>query len=119
MRITITSGSRELNKVHLDAVAILKYFLGTDNRIETLVLCRTEGTEITATDFELYQALGSLTSYGLAQHAKLVKFLENVDVLPYRLQTGNRKKILTHETVDALRQSALRTIGTNDTNGGN
>ncbi len=108
MKIEASNGKPELSKAHLDSVSILKYFLGADDRLETLIMCKVDDTEITTTDFELYQALGSLKSYDSVQHARLVKFLENVDVLSYRLQTGNRKRVLTHEEVERLRHAALK-----------
>jgi hypothetical protein len=111
MRIETSSGKPELNRIHLDAVSILKYFLAKDEQLETLIMCGTGETGMSTTDFELYQALGSLKSYDAIHHAKLVKFLENVEVVSYTLQTGNRRAILTHEQVARLRELALKSIG--------
>ena len=96
-----------IRKVKLDALAILKYFLGLDEKLDTLITCKADDAEITATDLELYQALGSLKAYDSIQHSRLVKFLENVDIVSFRSLTGSSKGILTHEKVEELRKLAL------------
>jgi hypothetical protein len=101
------NGNSQATRMHLDAVSILKYFLGTENNLETIIMCDSGSVQLVTTDYELYLALGSMSSYELPEHSKLVKFLERVDVMPFR-QSGEEKKILTHETVESIRQTALK-----------
>lgn len=89
------------------AEAILKYLLGTSEQIETLILCKDDTVDLSTTDYNLYQALGSVQGYNNIIRAKLVKLLENVDVSSYRAQKG-KKKILTHERVEELRKLATQ-----------
>jgi len=98
----------ELGRIHFDAVSILKYLLGTDDKLDTLITCKADGAEITTTDFELYQALGSVKQYDAIQHSRLVKFLENVDIVSFKSLSGGSKKILSHDEVEQLRQAALK-----------
>ncbi|MFH1181775.1 MAG: hypothetical protein V1702_02355 [Candidatus Woesearchaeota archaeon] len=85
----------------LSAEDILKYFLGSDDRIDTLIKCKTEGDNIITTDSELYEALGSIQGYDNFKLPALVKFFESVEVNPAQ------KNILTHERVEELRKLAL------------
>jgi hypothetical protein len=88
--------------IFLTAEDILRYLLGTDDAIDTLVKCKRKDEIIIVTDKELYEALGSLKSYDSFSLPNLVKFFENVTV-----REDTRKRILTHERVDELRKSAL------------
>jgi len=85
---------------YLTSEAILKYFLNVSEHIDTLIMC--EGTELnlTTTDFNLYEALGSLEERDNFNIGKLIKFLEVVHI-----EQGT-KKILTHKRVDELRKLA-------------
>lgn len=94
--------------VYLDAEALLRFFLGTDDEIDTLI--KTKGTEIDLMtyDNELYQALGSIKPYDNFQLSKLMKLFEVLDILSYRKNFGKEKPILTHEKVDELRTAVLK-----------
>jgi hypothetical protein len=85
----------------LAAEDILKYFLGTDEQVDTLIKCKTV-ERIVTTDQNLYQALGSLKDSDGFKMPSLVKFFESVEVNP------SRKYILTHERVEELRKMALQ-----------
>jgi hypothetical protein len=87
--------------IFLSAEDILKYFLGADDKIDTLIKCKASDEFIVATDKELYEALGSVKEYDNFKMQMLVKFFESVAVNPAQ------KKILTHERVEELRQIAL------------
>jgi hypothetical protein len=85
----------------LKAEDILKYFLGTDDNIDTLIKCKIPEEGIVTTDRELYEALGSLQEQDKFKLPVLVKFFESVQVNPAQ------KNILTHEKVEGLRKLAL------------
>ena len=95
----------------LTAEALLKYFLGTSERIDTMITCRDPASVLTTTDNELYQAFGSLKNHDSVNRAKIAKFFETVDVFSYRDQKKAEKKILTHERVDELRKIVLKKSG--------
>ena len=86
---------------------ILKYLLGTDEKIETAILCKPENTELVTTDLVLYEAFGSTKPYDNVQLNKLTKLLENVHVFSHKQQTGSEKPILKEERVEQLRKVAL------------
>lgn len=91
----------------LKASAIVKYFLGTDDKIDTLIKCKPGDVELSCYDQSLYEALGSLKDYDGFDFRKLVKFLESVNIVSYKNKFGS-KPILTDERVDELRQDALK-----------
>ncbi len=95
-------------KLYLKAGAILKYFLGTSDRIDTLVICRNNEIDLVTTDQDLYEALGSLKEYDNFNQRKLVKFLEVVEIGSLKRVKGMDRSILTHERVEELRKVALK-----------
>ena len=112
MRIEIRNGdfkqkSVRNNQIKLDSDVILKYLMGNDEKIETMIMCKNPNVDLTATDREVYDALGSLRPYDNFKINRLTKFFENVDVHSFRQNTGSEKPVLTFEKADALRQSAL------------
>jgi len=95
-------------KLYLKAGAILKYFLGTSDRIDTLIMCRSNEIDLVTTDQDLYEALGSLKEYDNFNQRKLVKFLEVVEIGSLKRVKGIERSILTHERVGELRNIALK-----------
>jgi len=107
MRIDIDKGAEKQKSMVLKASAILKYFLGTDDKIDTLIKCKPDNVELNCFDQSLYEALGSLKDYDEFDFRKLVKFLESVDIVSYK-QNVQERPILTDERVEELRQEALK-----------
>ncbi|MEM2121529.1 MAG: hypothetical protein QXU20_02655 [Candidatus Woesearchaeota archaeon] len=99
-------GPREKQRIFLNSVTLLKYFLNTDDYIDTLITCRGTELELTTHDYNLYEALGSLKPYDNFNINRLVKLLEVVKVTPYENREG--KKVLTEKRVEELRKEALR-----------
>ena len=89
-------------QVPLDVVALMKYFLGSDARIETGILCPPGHIQFVTTDAALYQAVGSLKPYDNVPLNKITKLLEVTLIAP------EPKRTLTHERVDKLRAMALK-----------
>lgn len=85
---------------YLTSEAILKYFLNKSEHIDTLIMCKGTEVNITTTDFNLYEALGSIEERDNFNLNKLVKFMEVVHI-----EMGP-KKVLTHERVEELRRLA-------------
>ena len=94
--------------IYLNSSSVLKYLLGANEYLTELITARGTEFNITTTDFEVYEALGSLKPYDDFKINKLVKFFEIVDVKSRKDSTGNEKSILKHERVDQLRKSALQ-----------
>ena len=95
----------------LTAEALLKYLLGTSERIDTMITCKKPSAVLMTTDNELYQAFGSLKNCDNVNRAKIAKLFEAVDVFSYKAHKKAEKKILTHERVKELRIKALKKQG--------
>ncbi len=109
MRINISNENKmQKQKLYLKAGAILKYFLGTSDKIDTLIMCRNNEMDLVTTDQDLYEALGSLKDYDNFNQRKLVKFLEVVEVGSLKRVKGKERTILSHERVEELRKIALK-----------
>ena len=105
MRIKVNNGrNRNKQKVRINPETILKYLIGNDDDVDTLIMCRSSEIELTATDKDLYEALGSIKQYDHIKLNKLVKLLEVVDIV----SVGGEKPVLKDERVDELRKRALR-----------
>ena len=102
--------------MHLKPEAIIKYLLGLNEDIDTLISCKSSECELKTTDQELYEALGSVPDKDKIDYNKLVKLLEVVDIRSHMQLTHNAKKILTHERVKQLRKNILREEDKNDEN---
>lgn len=83
---------------YLTSEDILKYFMNMSDNIDTLIMCKGTEINITTTDFNLYEALGSLKERDNFNLNKLIKFLEAVHI------ESAPKKPLTHERVEELRK---------------
>ena len=109
MRINIENNNEmQKQKLYLKAGAILKYFLGTSDKIETIILCRNNEIDLVTTDQDLYEALGSIKDYDNFNQRKLVKFLEVVEIGSLKRVKGKERTILSHERVEELRKLALK-----------
>ena len=109
MRINIDSNNEmQKQKLYLKAGAILKYFLGTSDKIENLILCRNNEIDLVTTDQDLYEALGSIKNYDKFNQRKLVKFLEVVEIGSLKRVKGKERTILSHERVEELRKIAFK-----------
>lgn len=85
---------------YLTSEAILKYFLSLSEQIDTLIMCKGTEVNLTTTDFNLYEALGSIEERDNFNINKLIKFLEAVHI------EQGPKKTLTYERVNELRKLA-------------
>ncbi len=92
----------------LKASAILKYLLGTDDEIETLIMCKPANVELVCYDQSLYEALGSLENQEEFNFRKLVKFLESVDVVSFKKNLQKDKPLLTDKRVSELRENLVK-----------
>lgn len=91
-------------RMMLKAEAIYKYFLGSSDRLDTLIKCKPENIELRTFDQSLYEALGAIEDRSKIDYNKLVKFLEVVEIQSFKEKMGERK-ILKQERVNELKKS--------------
>ncbi|MDP7324432.1 MAG: hypothetical protein QF632_06740, partial [Candidatus Woesearchaeota archaeon] len=90
--------------------ALLRYFIGDDDKLDTLIMCKSTEIQLVTSDQSLYEALGSIQDSDGFKIPKLVKLLEVIDVVSYVAGTREQRKILKEERVKELRTFALKTI---------
>lgn len=91
-------------KLFLKAESIYKYLMGTSDRLDTLIMCKTENMVLMTYDQSIYEALGAIEDRSKIDFNRLIKLLETVDIQSFREKIGERK-ILKQERVDALKNS--------------
>jgi hypothetical protein len=84
--------------------AILRYLIGKDDEIDTLIMCRSSEVKLVTSDKAIYEALGSVKEYDDFRLPKLVKLFEVA-----KIQSAKEKPILTDKRVEEIRASALKT----------
>ena len=92
-----------LNEYFLEAGRILRYLIGSDDKLDTLIICNPYKQRFVTTDQEVCHALGSVKEYDSFRLKKLAKFFETVSI-----RAVARKQVLTDEVVEKLRSEALR-----------
>ena len=91
-------------RMMLKAEAIYKYLIGISDKLDTLVMCKPENISLMTYDQSLYEALGAIEDKSKISYPKLIKFLEVVDVHPFKEKVGERK-ILKDNRVEEIRNS--------------
>jgi hypothetical protein len=84
--------------------AILRYLITDDDKMDTLIMCKGEQLNLSTTDYDIYEAMGSVKPYDNFKLNKLVKFFQVVDIQG----CGKKKEILKEERVEELRKLALK-----------
>ncbi|MBW2963926.1 hypothetical protein KY363_00560 [Candidatus Woesearchaeota archaeon] len=92
-----------LKELFIDAGKILRYLIGNDERLDTLIICNPEKLRFVTTDQEVYHALGSVKEYDTFRLNRLAKFFEQVSI-----RTVAKKQLLTEGIVEKLREEALK-----------
>jgi len=100
------SGARQRQRFVLNSETILRYLIGNDEEIETLIMCKGSEVDLVATDFNVYEAIASVKPYDEFKLNKLTKFFEVVEISSYRESRGE-KPIIKDERVEELRKRAL------------
>ncbi len=113
--MNIGVGTPNTKSAMLNAEAILSYFLGTDDKIDTLIKCKPGDIGLVCLDQSLYEAIGSIKDYDEFNFRKLVKFVESVDIVSYKENFRKPRPLLTDARVEELRKRAL---AKNQPNGG-
>ena len=99
--------NKQTQKMHLKAEAIYKYLMNLNDKLDTLVTCKEDNITLIATDQGIYEALGSIENKEDINVARLIKFLEVVDIYSYKEKFGD-KKILTDERVKEIRDPEVQ-----------
>ncbi len=108
MRINI-KGSSSKQKMYLKAELILRYLIGNDDKLETMIICKSPDIDFVTSDQSIYEALGSIKPSDGFKLPKLVKLFEVVDIVSYKSGTKQDRKILTDARVEELRKLVLQT----------
>ena len=87
----------------LKAETILKYLESNDDKLETIIICKPDVKLIT-TDQSLYEALGSVKNKQDLNYSKLLKFVENVEIISYKRTFGFPRRILSFERQEELQK---------------
>ncbi len=90
-------------KMYLKAEALLRYLLGRDDKLDTLIMCKGGQVDLVTSDQSLYEALGCIVADDKFHINRLVKMLEVVDVVSYVTGMKQERKILKEERVKELR----------------
>ncbi|MBM3230021.1 hypothetical protein FJZ26_06320 [Candidatus Parvarchaeota archaeon] len=111
MKTEIQKNNSPTTRKFVPAESILKFIIGGDEKLDTMIVCKTTNVALYTTDFALHEAFGSLKDYdeiSAAKIRKLAKFFENVAVHSFEFMEKKPKPVLTHERVEELRLLALR-----------
>ena len=95
-------------KMFLEAEAILRYLLDSDDAVDTLVTCKSTEVDLMTSIQALYAALGSVEDRDNFKLNKLIKLLEVTKFV------DNGRKVLTHEFVDELRTKSFSKVKDNN-----
>lgn len=95
--------------IYLKAEMILQYLEGSNDKLDTLVLCKPE-VKLVTSDQSLYEALGAVNNKTNIQYQKLVKLLENVEIMSYEKTFGFPRHIMSFERVTELQKSISKSI---------
>ncbi len=88
----------------LKAQDLLKYFLGTNEKLDTLIMCKPNNIELYVYDQSLYEAIGSLKPEEKDNlNKKITKLLEVCHIISFMKNMKQPRKILKQERVDELR----------------
>lgn len=104
MNIKDGNNARQKQKIVLDSATILKYLIGKDEKIDTLIMCKNSEIDLITMDFNVYEAIGSVNEKDDFRLNKLAKFFEAVDIVSYRARKGE-KPVLTDKKVEELRKA--------------
>ncbi len=95
-----------IREAYLNASTILRYLVGDDDELDTMIMCNPANYWFVTLDQELYNALGSLQETDKLNQRKLIKLLEVVKIKP-----SPKRHILSPDFVEKIRKEALKNEG--------
>lgn len=107
MRIKIRNGNiyKQKQQKFVNSELILRYLLADDDKLDTLIMCKSAEIQLITTDFNLHEAIGSIKAEDNFRLNKLTKFFETVKVISYENVNQKPKPILTDGRVKELRNA--------------
>jgi hypothetical protein len=102
MKIEINKTARK-QKMFLSSEAILRYLITDNEKLDTLIMCKSSEISLFTSDHNLYEAIASIKPEDTFKLNKLAKLLEVGDIVPH----NKVKSILKHERVEEIRKIAL------------
>ncbi|MFH1400347.1 MAG: hypothetical protein ABIH41_02410 [Nanoarchaeota archaeon] len=88
-------------KVFLKPSTIFKYLKGQDADLDSWIMTR-EDLDLSTSDQNLYEAVGSFEDRQKLDINRFVKFLERVNIHSHVQLFKEDRKVLTHERVDEI-----------------
>ena len=95
--------SSSIRTFYIDSSMLLKYLIGADDKLDTIIICNPDRLRFVTNDQDIYHALGSVKEYDSFRLNKLAKFFEVVSI-----RTVAKKELLTDDIVGKLRAAALK-----------
>ena len=102
MKIEINNAPRK-QRMFLSPEAILRYLISDNEKLDTLIMCKSSEIDLFTSDHNIYEAIASIKPYDSFKLNKLAKLLEVAGVVPH----NKTKEILKHERVEEIRKIAL------------
>jgi len=100
---------KKSHRLYLPAEIILRYLIANEDKTETMILCKSDDTELVTSDQSVYEALGSIKPYDDFKLPKLTKMFEVVDIVSYKgISPYLKKRILKEEVRIYERTNNLR-----------
>jgi len=90
-------------RMYLTAESIYKFLLEMDDKLDTLVLCKSSEAHLITTDQSLYEAIGSIEDKSKINFSKLVKLIEVTEIASFAQSMKKPRKILTDKRVEDIR----------------
>jgi hypothetical protein len=106
MIINVSMTPNKGNTRTLTSTEVLRYLLGIDENLDTLIKCKPDNISLICIDHSMYEAMGSIKNYEKFDYRKLVKFLESVDIISYKNNVARNRPILTDSRVESLLNEA-------------
>jgi hypothetical protein len=104
-RIMVDTSRWNMQRLYVSPETLMKYLLGVDDKIDTMITCKDPGCDLITSDQALYEALGSMDK-DKVNYFRLVKLLESVRVVSFEEKLGQKRSILTDERVAQIRSNA-------------
>ena len=101
MRIKINENHNQSK--FLSSEHIFKYLTTDDDKLDTLIMCKSAEIGLITTDFNIYEAIGSIKQEDNFRLNKLAKFFETVKIVSYENVKQKPKPILKEERVNQIR----------------
>jgi len=95
-------------KMLIKSEAILRFLITDDEKLDTLIMCKSSEIELVTSDLAMHEAISSIRKDDSFRLNKLGKFFEVVKVVSHEDVTRNKKPALTEKRMEEIRKIALK-----------